>query len=305
MNAHITYTEKSKRLPQRHSLSISFIIPTLNQGSFINDALDSILAQNLAPEDFEVWVIDGGSCDATIQIVKSHPLQPRLISESDRGQWDAVNKGILESRGDVICWLNSDDRYVPGSIKQALKYLSSHPDCLILYGDADYIDEHGERIGKYAVENWSYSRLIDICYICQPATIFKREITNQFGLLSGQFPVAIDLDYWIRIGRNCNFQYIPVKIAESRIWHGTKSSQQQLQMQWDALRIGYYYTGIWSARRRLGVSSNIARYIVPFNKSANPPKWIGLTRTISFHIIERFTYIILTLGCWIRTLLPR
>lgn len=228
---------------------ISFVIPSFNQGRFIGECLDSIAAQELDAADFEVIVVDGGSRDETVEILKDHPIITRWISEPDQGHFDGVNKGVAMSRGDLIAWINSDDFYFPGAFRELLSFIEDHPDGDIYYGDASEVDECGALIREYAVEPWDYQRMVDRCILCQPATIIRKSVFEKYGGLSAECLVAIDLEYWLRVGEKVRFLKVPIKIAASRLWGATKSSNEQLGMQEDALFYGNLYGRRWSKRR--------------------------------------------------------
>lgn len=278
---------------------VSFIVPSLNQGRFIGQCLNSIAAQGLPRETCEVWVIDGGSTDETLEVLENHPLHPQWISEPDRGHWDAVNKGIRCSCGEILCWINSDDVYLPGGVKEALAFFEAHPECAILYGEADYIDESGARIGSYQVEDWDYERLADKCYLCQPAVLFRRSVVEKHGLLSGDYPVALDLEYWMRIGQTTVPQRVPIKIAASRLWGGTKSSREQWQMQRDALAIGHRYTERWSRRRKWSVAEQQLLSFLPGFRGHR--KWTGWRQwaLVPFWGLKTLFYGVLSVRCWL------
>ena len=118
-------------------MKVSIITPSLNQAQFIERSIQSVLAQQWRP--LEHIVFDGGSTDGTLDILKKYDGQLRWVSEPDKGQSDAVNKGIRTATGDVIGWLNSDDIYYPGAVKLAAEFLAAHPEFDAVYGMADYI----------------------------------------------------------------------------------------------------------------------------------------------------------------------
>lgn len=230
-------------------MNFSFIIPSYNQAKFLPVCLDSIASQNLDEASFELIVIDGGSTDGSAKIIAAHPAVSEWVSEPDRGHWDAVNKGILKSSGEYIAWINSDDFYFADVFRRLNDYIDAHPGFDVYYCDADEVDQNGHLLRPYKVEDWNYESLIDRCIISQPATIIRRSVFSRFGLLSSECQVALDLEYWLRIGQNAKFHRVPLKVACSRIWGGTKSSAQQLAIQKEALYFGHKYGGRWSGRR--------------------------------------------------------
>src|SRR6516165_6320277 len=162
-------------------MKVSIITPSLNQAPFIERSIQSVLAQQWRP--LEHIVIDGGSTDGTLDILKKYSGQLRWVSEPDKGQSDAVNKGIRTATGDVIGWLNSDDIYYPGAVKLAAEFLAAHPELDAVYGMADYIADDDSIIDIYPTEPWHFPRLKDVCFICQPALFLRRSVFERHGYL--------------------------------------------------------------------------------------------------------------------------
>lgn len=271
---------------------LSFVIPSFNQGLFIRDCLDSILEQGLVKSSYEVIVIDGGSSDGTVEILKEHPVISEWVSEPDLGHYDALNKGIQTSNGEWIAWINSDDFYLSGALTKVLKFITKNPNADIVYGDAEEVDENGDKIRDYMVESWNYERLIDRCILCQPATIIRKSVFAMHGGLSAKCRVAIDLEYWLRVGKKVNFVRAPIKVAACRLWAGTKSSNEQLAMQEDALYFGHLHGNRWSRRRISAVAE--ARLLEAFPYLFTDNK--GFKRLI-FYGFRSLFYIFLEAQC--------
>jgi len=230
-------------------MDFSFIIPSYQQGRFLRDCLDSIAAQGLPPDSFEVWVMDGGSTDKTAQVASDHPLRPHFISEADGGQAHAVNKGIARASGRYIAWINSDDFYRPNVFPKILQYLYQNPDAAVVYGDGSIVDEAGRFLEPYPTEDWDYTRLAEKCFICQPSLVFRRDIIDEVGSLDEQLHLGLDLEFWMRCGHKHRFHRLGFTVACSRHYHGTKSDAYPLQMQVEALLSGHKHIGHWSRRR--------------------------------------------------------
>src|SRR6218665_4026922 len=126
--------------------SVSIVVPSYNQGHLIRFTIDSILSQGIA--DLEVLVIDGGSKDETVDVLKSFGDRISWVSEKDGGQTHAINKGLRRARGEIVAYINSDDTYEPGVVARAVGLLERNPQVDFIYGDANFVDEQGSLIRR-------------------------------------------------------------------------------------------------------------------------------------------------------------
>lgn len=200
---------------------VSIITPSFNQGRFIRRTIESVLSQDYPK--LEYLVMDGGSTDETLDILRSYGNRLTWRYGPDGGQADAVNAGISLARGEILGWLNSDDTYQPGAVKAAVTYLAAHPDTAMVYGNAHYIDEQDRVIGIYPTEDFDWHRLAKACFICQPAAFFRRSAIEIVGGLDARLQYCMDYELWIRLGRRFPIDRIPRTLANSRQYPQTKT----------------------------------------------------------------------------------
>ena len=198
---------------------VSIVTPSFNQVKYLERTIQSVLDQDYP--NLEYHVIDGGSSDGSLEVIQH--FQDRLagwVSEPDRGQTDAINKGFSRSQGEIMAWLNSDDVYLPGAISSAVDYLLEHPEVGMVYGDTDLIDSEDRVIGKFNAQQTSYQRMLrGGVYIPQPAAFWRRDLWEQTGPLDPSFYFAMDYDLWVRFAKIGQIRYTPQRWAGFRI-HG-------------------------------------------------------------------------------------
>jgi len=218
---------------------VSIITPSFNQARFLEATIQSVLSQDYPR--LEYIIVDGGSNDGSLNIIQKYA--PRLagwVSEPDRGQTDAINKGFARARGEILAWLNSDDTYQPGAVSAAVKFLQEHPQVGLVYGDANYIDETGRVIGKFPAAQTDLRRLRrGYVHIPQQAAFFRADLWRAVGPLDVSFYFAMDYDLWVRIAKRAAVRYVPQTWANFRIHASGKTLAADERCWPEMLRIHY------------------------------------------------------------------
>jgi len=216
---------------------ITVITPSFNQASFIAETIQSVLGQGYP--NLQYLVMDGGSTDGTLEILKRFEGQIEWSSEKDRGQADAINKGFRRASGEIVAYLNSDDRYEPGALLAVGRYFSNHPQAVWLTGRCRIIDEQGQamRSAITLYKNlWlrlgSYRVLQVLNYISQPATFWRRSAMDLTGLLDENLHYTLDYDLWLRLGTRHRLHILTQTLASFRM-HSRSKSRTGFQRQFD------------------------------------------------------------------------
>ncbi len=197
---------------------VSIITPSYNQAQYLEATIRSVLEQDYP--NIEYIVVDGGSTDGSVEIIRRFADKLAWwVSEKDRGQTDALNKGFAHATGSIHAWLNSDDTYKPHAIAEAVEYLQAHPEVGLVYGDADYIDEKGRVIGRFQATQTDRRRLLQgYVHIPQQSSFWRGELWHQLGPLDPTFQYAMDYDLWVRITTTpAQIQYTPQLWSNFRI----------------------------------------------------------------------------------------
>ncbi len=184
---------------------VSVVTPSLNQGAFIEDAIQSVLDQDYPR--IEHIVVDGGSNDGTIDVLQRY-AHLRWLSEPDGGQADAVNKGFAMAQGAIFGWLNSDDMYLPGAVSAAVGVLLE-TGCGLVHGGWRQIDERGARIRDVEAVPFDLRRQLDYAnLVAQPGALFTREAFEAVGGLDTTYRYAMDYELFLRIGSRFDVRHV-------------------------------------------------------------------------------------------------
>jgi GT2 family glycosyltransferase len=206
---------------------VTIVTPSLNQRQFIEATIRSVLDQDYPA--IEYFVMDGGSTDGTLDLLRHYEDRLTWVSMPDGGQADAINRGWRRSAGEILAWLNSDDIYLPGAISAAVAHLRAHPQAAGIYGDCDYIDERGRKIGAHPTMPFDYTTMLQTARtpIPQPATFLRRSAVEAVGYLDERLAMLLDFDLWLRLGEIAPLIYLPQKLAGFREHGASKTIAHQ------------------------------------------------------------------------------
>lgn len=234
---------------------VSIVTPSYNQAPFLEATIRSVLEQDYP--NIEYIIIDGGSTDGSLEIIKKYAGRLAFwSSEKDRGQTDALNKGFARASGDIMAWINSDDTYTPGAIHEAVESMQAHPEMGLVYGDANFIDDQGEVIGRFPAAQTDYRRLRQgYVHIPQQAAFFRGDLWRQVGPLDPSFFFAMDYDLWVRIAKQAPLLYLSRTWANFRL-HGDSKTMIANDRCWpEMIRVHQREGGSW-------FSIIVAKYII-------------------------------------------
>lgn len=201
---------------------VSIVTPSYNQGAFLEATITSVLDQDY--EALEYILVDGKSTDGSVEIIKKYADRIAWwISEADRGQADAINKGLQRVHGEIIAWLNSDDLYLPGAFSTVVKYFQDHPQVGLVFGDLLALDENGEQINTLRYGDYKLQDLMTFRIIGQPAVFFRKDVLEKAGYLDLSYQYLLDHQLWIRMAGVTTIQHIPQLLAAARYHAGAKN----------------------------------------------------------------------------------
>jgi glycosyltransferase involved in cell wall biosynthesis len=217
-------------------MRLSVVTPSYGSAPFIEATLDSVAALRTPHEHL---VMDGGSQDGTAELLRGRN-DPQLVwvSEPDRGQTHAVNKGLERATGDLCAWLNADDAFNPAAVDRAIAFLAEHPDVDVLYAGIQFTDEHLAVRRTYIPAAPSFHRYLFLGdYIPTPTFIFRRSLLAATRLLDERWVDAADYDFYLRLMHRRRVHRFPEPLVRFRFHPGSKTARDAMKAQDEAMQI--------------------------------------------------------------------
>jgi len=202
---------------------ISIVTPSYNQGQFLERTILSVLNQNYP--NLEYIIIDGGSTDESVDIIKKYEKYLTYwVSEKDKGQSDAINKGFRKATGNILGYLNSDDTYTPDTFSKIANTFNKNPQIDLIYGDIHFIDGKDNKINDLKLTKLNFKNFIfeNIC-LAQQATFWKKEIYDKVGGFNPNYYYSMDFDFFIRVSKIGHLMHLPEYLANFRLHQKSKT----------------------------------------------------------------------------------
>lgn len=233
--------------------------PCLNAARYIRATIDSVLSQDYPRLEYRV--VDGGSSDGTLDIVRSYGASVMLLTGPDQGQSDAINKGLARSSGEICSWINASDCYLPGAFAVVARAWEDHPEAGLFFGRAVYLSEEGNTLGEYAmapveemlglntIPRGHYQRLLTrrSGWIPQQTAFWRRSVMERAGLLDPALHYAMDYEYWLRLGRVAPIHFLDAPTGAFRLHRDAKSASAWKQWR-EVLRVNHRYGAPWCSQ---------------------------------------------------------
>ncbi|MBC8430510.1 MAG: glycosyltransferase [Desulfobacterales bacterium] len=224
------WTKESPQLPDNMPYGspwpkISIVTPSLNQGHFIEETIRSVLLQGYPK--LEYIIIDGGSVDESVKIIKKYEKWIAYwVSEKDKGQSQAINKGFKKCTGEIVAWLNSDDLYCKNTLSIIGHKFRTKSNMCLLYGDCIFINGDGNALRSVCSRDFQKNQIIDLNFIFQPSAFIKKSVVSELYYLDEKLNFAMDFDLWIRILKRYPSVYLPISLSMFR-WHDDSKTMKK------------------------------------------------------------------------------
>ena len=219
---------------------VSIITPSFNQAKYLSAAYHSVVSQTYP--NIEYSIVDGGSTDGSVEMIQNwaESKNNRLkwwISEKDKGQADAINKGFSRASGEIVAWLNSDDMYMKGAVEKAVGIFKDYPDVGLIFSDVFSIDAESKLINVMRYGDWNLRDLMKFNIIGQPGVFMRKRALEDAGFLNPEYNYLLDHHLWLRIASTNRIQHVNDLFAAARFHSEAKNVAHTEGFSKDAFRI--------------------------------------------------------------------
>jgi glycosyltransferase involved in cell wall biosynthesis len=215
---------------------VTIVTPSYNQARYLEQTILSVLQQGY--ENLEYMVVDGGSNDGSQEIIRKYASRLAWwVSEPDRGQAEAINKGFSRARGQIVAWLNSDDLHQPGAILAAVEAFQAHPEAGLVYGDVLAVDSQNQVLSLMHYQQWGLEDLMRFRILGQPGVFMRRAVLEQAGTLDLDYHYMLDTHLWLRMAQEAPLVYVPRILAAGRFHAEAKNMAAAPRFGEESLRL--------------------------------------------------------------------
>ncbi|HEX6985763.1 MAG TPA: glycosyltransferase family 2 protein [Planctomycetaceae bacterium] len=202
--------------------SIAIVTPSYNQARFLGRTIESVLSQGYPR--LEYFVQDGGSGDGSTDVLRRYDGRLGWVSERDKGQADAINRGFARTAGEVMAWLNSDDLLLPGTLAYVGRFFAENPGVDVIYGHRVLIDQDDREIGRWVVPPHDGDALRWVDTVPQETMFWRRRLWERVGGIDASFQFAMDWDLILRfLDADAKFVRVPRFLGAFRVHQDQKT----------------------------------------------------------------------------------
>ena len=231
-----------------HEPLVSIVTPSLNQGAFLDEAITSVLEQDYP--SIEYLVVEGGSTDGTGAVLERYRDRVQVIEERPRrGQAYAINLGLCHARGEIVAWLNADDRYCRGAVRAAVRALEERPSAGVVFSNWEEIDEGGRVVALRRSRPYArLEQLEGVNLVPQPTAFIRRSVLDRIGYLDDRLHYVMDYEFWLRASLVTRLEWVDETWAQFRLHPDSKTSSQWLAFYPERRRVARGYGGPFFSR---------------------------------------------------------